>query len=184
MAMRDHDDDELLDGPIPVGASPFLTSHKAQAVCAREFARLTDQLVRTLTTRHVSDGAPKPVVRLAPNRCIVQVGPVAVTVAWLRSTLDQVAEGELLAIIWQGTVAARNDPIPERRAVRAEEIPVRVWEDTLKPSATSEATWTWTSASDTALGGRPSPTVADDLVARVMLAAAAVQNAEAGVATG
>ena len=47
----------------------------------------------------------EPVVRRSPARCLVQLGPVALTVAWLQRAQGTVADGELLVVVWRGEVA-------------------------------------------------------------------------------
>ena len=79
-----------------------------------------------------------------PDRCIVQLGPVALTLGWLRSTPDSVAEGRLLVIVWQGTVTPRRRFHAERPAgqqLQAKSATV-LWECEFAAEAASEATST------------------------------------------
>lgn len=127
-------------------AKAFLTTHRALSVCNREFARLTEAVVAGAKAfaRDNLDGPP--VLRQAPDRCIVQLGPVALTIAWLRHGSDSPADGSLMAIVWRGVIAPRGDHAPERLGMRrVPPTPVSVWEETLKPVAESEATWLWRS---------------------------------------
>jgi hypothetical protein len=122
----------------------FLSSHRAQAVCTREFARLSEGLVAATKILAVQTSIEPPTVRLSPDRCIVQLGPVALTVAWLRNGTDVPAAGQLLCIVWRGVIAPRGEHAPERRGWRqVPATPQAVWEETCLPSATSEATWHW-----------------------------------------
>ncbi len=128
----------------PLSRQAFLSSHRALAVCTRELARLSDQIIMAAREYARVNALDVPTVRKAPDRCIVQVGPVALTVAWLRNGSDAPAAGELLAIVWRGIIAPRGDHLPERLgARRVPPVPVSVWEETLVASATSEATWHW-----------------------------------------
>ncbi len=128
----------------PLSRQAFLSSHRALAVCTREFARLSDDLIGAAKTFAKENDMEVPTVRKAPDRCIVQLGPVALTVAWLRNGSDSPAAGELLAIVWKGIIAPRGDHLPERLSARhVPPVPVQVWEETLVPSATSEASWHW-----------------------------------------
>ena len=129
----------------------FLTSHRALAICAREFGRLADEITDRVVELGRELGIDEaPETRLTPERCIVQLGPVALTVAWLRSTIDSVAEGRLLVIAWQGTVAKRRmAQAPERSlAAKATQTAVPVWEETLAATGVSEETWAWRPESD------------------------------------
>jgi len=128
----------------PLSRQAFLSSHRALAVCTREFARLSDDLIGAAKVFAKEQEMEVPTVRRAPDRCIVQLGPVALTVAWLRNGSDSPAAGELLAIVWKGIIAPRGDHLPERLSARhVPPVPVQVWEETLVPSATSEASWHW-----------------------------------------
>lgn len=122
----------------------FLTSHRAQSVGTREFNRLSDTVV-ALTRRIAQVNALEaPVTRLAPDRCIVQLGPVALTVAHIRNGNDVPPGGQLLAIIWEGTIAPRGDHVPERNgARRVPPPPVSVWEEASVVSAAAESSWHW-----------------------------------------
>jgi hypothetical protein len=123
---------------------PYLDSHRALAACSREFARLAEDVVNGVAALHAAGVQDEPQVRLSPGRCIVQVGPVALTLAWLRSTLGSVTDGQLLAIVWEGTVAPRAEHHPERTATRPPPRPATaLWEEVFSAVAASEASWTW-----------------------------------------
>lgn len=98
--------------------------------------------VEALRTGGIED---KAIIRQTPAHCIVQLGPVAITLAWLRSTIDTAADGQLMVIVWQGIVAPQVTHRPEQDANKAG--PARaatvVWEDALVAVGSSEATWMW-----------------------------------------
>jgi hypothetical protein len=122
----------------------FLSSHRAVSVCARELSRLSDAIADAASAFARETGHEAPTLRRAPDRCIVQLGPVALTVAWLRNGSDSPVGGELLAIVWRGTIAPRGDHLPERLNGRPIMVPpVELWEQSFVPSAASEATWHW-----------------------------------------
>lgn len=122
----------------------FLSSHRAVSVCTRELARLADALAAAGAELARDHSLDAPSVRRAPDRCIVQVGPVALTVAWLRNGSDSPVAGELMAIFWRGIIAPRGDHLPERLGARhVPVVPVGLWEWTFVASAASEATWRW-----------------------------------------
>ncbi len=128
----------------PLSRQAFLNSHRALAVCTREFSRLADDIIGAAKVFARERDLDAPTVRKAPDRCIVQLGPVALTVAWLRNGSDSPANGELLAIAWRGIIAPRGDHLPERLSARhVPKVPITVWEETLVASATSEASWHW-----------------------------------------
>jgi hypothetical protein len=146
---------------------PFLTTPRAFAACSREFARLgvliADLVTESLGGEEVSDTI---VVRQAPERCIVQVGSVALTVGWLRNTHDSVADGELLVIHWRGQVAPTLRHQPERITKPAAVAATALSESVYMAVATSESDWSWR-----ALKGAPdqltSPELARLLVDRL-----------------
>jgi hypothetical protein len=133
----------------------FITSHRAAAVCTRELSRLYDAIADGLeawgigTPRAGDDAkvADAPVVRRMPARCLVQVGPVALTVAWLQRAHGTVADGELLVVVWKGAVAVQAPRGFERTADRAgASSATSVWETVLTATAESEAGWAWVPA--------------------------------------
>jgi hypothetical protein len=131
------------DRPSRYG-QPFLASHRALAACTRELARLSDEVVVGVVALAGAVAEEKAAVRRSPDRCIIQLGPVALTLAWLRSSRDSVATGELLVIVWRGAVAPRQQHQPERPATRPTAIPATVlWESVLTAAADSEEAWAW-----------------------------------------
>ena len=145
----------------------FITSHRATAVCSRELARLHDAIADGLAAWDVADA---PVVRRTPGRCLVQVGPVALTVAWLQRAQGTVADGELLVVVWRGAVAVQAPRGFERTVDRAgASSATPVWETVLVANAESEAEWAWAPAgvADVALS---SATLADQCIERLRAA--------------
>jgi hypothetical protein len=130
----------------------FISSHRANAACARELARLHDAIADGLEAWGVgtpragadADLAHAPVVRRTPERCLVQVGPVALTVAWLQRAHGTVADGELLVVVWRGAVAVQPPRGFERTVDRTgASSATPVWETVLVANAGSEADWVW-----------------------------------------
>lgn len=141
--------DILHDQPIVHGSGgserpSFLASHRALAICSRELERLAATVVQAVAALSEAGVDDKAVVRVSPSRCIVQLGPVALTLAWLRSTIDTVADGDLLVIVWHGAVAPRGEHLPERMTVRRSPLaPTALWEGVFVAGGTDEASWTW-----------------------------------------
>lgn len=127
----------------------FVATHRALVVCTREFGQLTDGIARHTASLHDSGGVEEePAVRRTPDRCIVQLGPVALTLAWLRSTLNTVAEGQLLVVVWRGAVAPGSPAHPQHaQRIREARNAAVLWEDVFSVSAESEETWRWRSES-------------------------------------
>lgn len=123
---------------------PFLTSFRAYAACTRELARLGDEVVRGVTSLGPTIQDKKATVRRSPDRCIVQLGPVALTLAWLCGSQDAIASGELLVIVWRGAVAPRKEHNYERPTKGPAPLGATpLWEQVLAVGADSEETWLW-----------------------------------------
>lgn len=122
----------------------FLASHRALAICSRELGRLSADVVRGAAMLGAAGVEDKAVERLSPGRCIVQLGPVALTLTWLRSTIDSVADGDLLVIVWRGAVAPRAEHLPERMTTQPHLVAATaLWECVFVAAGTNEASWTW-----------------------------------------
>jgi hypothetical protein len=148
------DDNALGGGPTirearlqydPFAARAFLASHRATLVCAREVALLLKTVAAGASALNAGGSVERPAVRRSPDRCIVQLGPVAITVAWLPRRQVSIEDGRLLVILWRGMVAPPTIQYePERvptRAVRSSAT--ALGEQTYRPVAASEATWNW-----------------------------------------
>src|SRR6185369_4457499 len=87
---------------------------RAVAICAREFERLADGIAKRAATLGEKAGTKAEVQRM-PDRCIVQLGPVALSVSWVRERVDTVATGRLMIAEWNGTVV--RTPLPTAASV-------------------------------------------------------------------
>jgi hypothetical protein len=125
----------------------YTSSFRANAACARELARLYDEITESLADARVPADAKvgeEPVVRRSPARCLVQLGPVALTVAWLQRAQGTVADGELLVVVWRGEVGVRTPQGFERAHQQSgASSATALWETVLVVSAQSETQWGW-----------------------------------------
>lgn len=146
---------------------PFVASHRAVSACTRELAHVTSGVTYGISTLHVAGIHEKAVTRQSPGRCIVQLGPVALTITWLRGTLGTIADGELLVAVWEGVVAPPMRGEPERApTARRSAPPTVLWEEVLVVSAADEASWCWR-APGVQVGGYTSLALADACVAQL-----------------
>jgi hypothetical protein len=135
---------QLVDDRQRRYSQPFLATFRAMAACTREFARLSDEVREGLALLAAGGLNEKAAVRQSPERCIVQLGPVALTIAWLQGAHDSVATGELLVIVWRGVVAPVTRFEPERPTKGpAPGGATALWEQVLTAVADSETTWVW-----------------------------------------
>lgn len=123
----------------------FLDSHRALAVCAREFDRLADDISKRVSDLEDEAKGLKADVRRSPGRCIVQLGPVALTISWLRTRAETVSQGRLLIVEWNGTVGANGaqeyvNGVPTVAVTQTAKV---VRESVFIPDATDEKSWTW-----------------------------------------
>ena len=123
----------------------FLDSHRALAVCAREFDRLAEDIAKRVTNLEDEEKGLKANVRRSPGRCIVQLGPVALTISWLRTRAETVSQGRLLIVEWNGTVGANGaqeyvNGVPTIAVTQTAKV---VRESVFVPDAGDEKSWTW-----------------------------------------
>jgi len=123
----------------------FLDSHRALAVCAREFDRLADDISKRVLSLQDEAKGLKADVRRSPGRCIVQLGPVALTISWLRTRAETVSQGRLLIVEWNGTVGANGaqeyvNGVPTVAVTQTAKV---VRETVFLPDASDEKSWTW-----------------------------------------
>lgn len=119
----------------------FLGSARASLVCAREFDRLADDVARRAAA--LDDDGIAAEVRRMPGRCIVQLGPLALTLSWVRARGDTVADGRLLVVHWEGRVGPRGEHTPERAQAARAHPAVALHEAVLAVDAVDESDWRW-----------------------------------------
>ena len=124
----------------------YIESHRALAACEREIRFVAAEIARRLQASEKAGALTDLAVVSSPGRCMVQLGPVALTLAWLRTRLDIVADGELLIIVWEGEVGRGTRRVMERAHLARAASARSVWEDTLTAVADDPESWRWRSA--------------------------------------
>jgi hypothetical protein len=117
----------------------FLASHRAITHLGREFDRLANEVTKRVATVNRPEAEVPLEVHRVPGRCTVQLGPVAMTLSWVRTRPDTVATGRLMIIEWEGHVG-RGGSAP---SVGANPVPLR--ETVLRADATRVEDWQWRS---------------------------------------
>lgn len=115
----------------------FLGSHRAITHLGREFDRLAGEVTRRVATVSRDDVETPLEVHRVPGRCTVQLGPVALTLSWVRTRPDSVATGRLLIIEWEGQVGRPSS------GGGPGAVPLR--ETVLRADATRVDDWQWRS---------------------------------------
>jgi len=131
------------ESALGLDRSAFLMTHRAQSAAPREFAQLTDYVIDAAQGIATALDTDPPVLRRAPERCVVQIGMIALTLGYLRAGGDVQAGGQLLAIVWHGVIAPRGDHVPERAPRYAPPPPQPIWEEAHVVSAEDESAWYW-----------------------------------------
>ena len=147
----------------------FLDSHRALAVCAREFDRLADDISKRVVGLENEEKGLKADVRRSPGRCIVQLGPVALTISWLRTRAETVSQGRLLIVEWNGTVGANGaqeyvNGVPTVAVTQTAKV---VRETVFLPDASDEKTWTWRREGKNGRKAWKSPELAKSVVSSI-----------------
>src|SRR6185312_6637561 len=160
----------LAESPLWAERPSFLASHRALSVCTRELELLAVTVVRGVAALTNAGLDAKSKERLSPGRCIVQLGPVALTITWLRSTIDSVADGDLLVIVWHGSVAPRGEHLPERMtSPRTLVAATALWEEVFVAAGRDQASWVW-QPKDASVPGYSSSELALQCVERLRVA--------------
>lgn len=123
---------------------PFLKTHRAITACARELEALADAAVAEVDAWHSTGMPEKPTARRTPRRCVIQAGPVALSITWLPSAGGDIGSGELLAVVWHGVLGPRPDYHFERVSAGPPPSAAReVWTRVLHPGVVGTDSWRW-----------------------------------------
>lgn len=147
----------------------FLDSHRALAVCAREFDRLAEDVSKRVMDLEDEAKGLKADVKRSPGRCIVQLGPVALTISWLRTRAETVSQGRLLIVEWTGTVGANGaqeyvNGVPTVAVTQTAKV---VTENVYLAEASDEKSWTWRREGKNSRKAYKSPELAKSAVSSV-----------------
>lgn len=136
--MQQHDGTTTTDAnAITDWGSNRQRAARQRAAVQREVVRLLDALApERPPARH---DAPTPDVRAYrwPSRCILQGADQALSVSWFPAGADDVALGEMLVIVWDGTVALPGSA----RQVSVD--PVAKHQLLLHPEERDDGAWSW-----------------------------------------
>ena len=131
--------------------TPFLQTHRSAGALARELERVADEIERLVESVESLPTDVTREVRRSPARCVVQLGPVSLTVSWVRSRDDTIANGRMMIVHWRGAAGGGGPWLGEeatmghqRRAPRPQpKATALLGQRDLVPDATSATDWTW-----------------------------------------
>ncbi len=147
----------------------FLDSHRALAVCAREFDRLVEDVSKRVMDLEDEAKGLKADVKRSPGRCMVQLGPVALTISWLRTRAETVSQGRLLIVEWIGTVGANGaqEYVNGVPTIAVTQTAKAVSENVYLAEAGDEKSWTWRREGKNSRKAYKSPELAKSVVSSV-----------------
>ncbi|HTE44654.1 MAG TPA: hypothetical protein VK636_05375 [Gemmatimonadaceae bacterium] len=125
--------------PLPAWSQPprtFMSEPRALTALRREFDTLTAELERRVKFEGARDGEKKFALHSAPQRLVVQLGAVGLSMSWVADRSGNLADGRLLVIEWEGAVA-------HGRSMGAGQTASPTRERVFRPEAKSPEDWCW-----------------------------------------
>lgn len=92
-------------GPIWNEAQPYMAQPRAQTALRRELDTLTTELASRVKTVQADSGDEHVSLHSTPQRVVLQLGSVGLSLSWVASRTGNLADGRLLVIEWEGAVA-------------------------------------------------------------------------------
>jgi hypothetical protein len=130
--------------PEPVAVRPawseghptFMSQPRAQTALKREFEMLTTELAERVKFESDRLGDKQVEMHCAPQRLVVQLGPVGLSMSWVAGRSGNLADGRLLVIEWDGAIT-------HRRHIGGEKTASPTREQLYRPEAKGPDDWTW-----------------------------------------
>ena len=141
----------MSNGPPPwYEPMPFLQTHRSASALTRELDLLSEEIEKRLESVTSVAIENKRDVRRSPGRCVVQLGAVSLTVSWVRSRDDTIANGRMMVVHWRGLAGGGGPWLQEeatmgnpRRTGPKPKVAAMLSQRDLIPYATSANDWTW-----------------------------------------
>jgi hypothetical protein len=125
------------DRPVWGSAPPsFMAQPRAQSAFKREFDALSAELAERVQFESDRLGDRQVEMHCAPERLVVQLGPVGLSMSWVAGRSGNLADGRLLVIEWDG-------PITHRRAMGDGKTASMVREQLYRADAKGPDDWRW-----------------------------------------
>lgn len=125
--------------PLPAWSQPprsFMSEPRALTALRREFDTLTTELERRVKFESARVGEKKFELHSAPQRLVVQLGAVGLSMSWVADRSGNLADGRLLVIQWEGAVA-------HGRSMGGAQTASPTRERVFRPEAKSADDWCW-----------------------------------------
>lgn len=128
--------------PVPVrpawseGHRSFMSQPRAQSALKREFDMLSTELAERVKFESDRLGDKQVEIHCAPQRLVVQLGPVGLSMSWMAGRSGNLADGRLLVIEWDGAITHRRTMGGLKTA-----SPTR--EQLYRPEAKGPDDWCW-----------------------------------------
>jgi hypothetical protein len=84
---------------------PFMSKPRAVTTFKREFDELTAELTDRVKVEKDRSADCRAELHCAPQRLVVQLGEVGLSVSWVAARSGDLSEGRLLVIEWEGAIA-------------------------------------------------------------------------------
>jgi hypothetical protein len=90
------------------GHQTFMSQPRAQTALKREFEMLTTELAERVKFESDRLGDNQVEMHCAPQRLVVQLGPVGLSMSWVAGRSGNLADGRLLVIEWDGAITHKR----------------------------------------------------------------------------
>jgi hypothetical protein len=118
------------------GHQTYMSQPRAQTALKREFEMLTSELAGRVKFESDRLGDKQVEMHCAPQRLVVQLGPVGLSMSWVAGRSGNLADGRLLVIEWDGAITHRRHMGGAKTA-----SPIR--EQLYRPEAKGPDDWCW-----------------------------------------
>jgi hypothetical protein len=125
--------------PRPAWSEPpvtFMSQPRALTALRHEFETLTAQLAEHVKFESNRLGDVQAELHTAPQRLVVQIGSVALTMSWVAGRSGKIVDGRLMVIEWTGAVA-------HRRQMGGLQTASLMREQSYRPEAKGPDDWCW-----------------------------------------
>jgi len=97
--------DPVRVAPIWNEAQPYMAQPRAQTALRRELDTLTTELASRVKTVQADSADGHVSLHSSPQRVVLQLGSVGLSLSWVAARTGNLADGRLLVIEWEGAVA-------------------------------------------------------------------------------